>query len=122
MNAQADLDVMRSIILVAGFRGTQFDSVCAALVMIGLRGGDFTAASLPRDLTQGDIHISGLAVKALLKMGLVEKVGYAPSPNPDAKGRPVCLLRIVSIEKARTYLKSKGYDSPSSACQLSLAG
>jgi hypothetical protein len=90
--------------------------------MVGLAGGDFTAACLPKEITQGDIHVSGLATKALIKMGLVEKIGYVASPNKEAKGRPVCLLRIPSdkTSTARTYLSRQGYSIPSQSMQLQL--
>ncbi len=111
MNAEAELSLMRQIVLVAGFRGTDLQSVQACMLMIGLKGGDFSAAEVPRDLTRGDKHISGLATKALLKMGVVEKVGYIPSPNADAKGRPVLALRIPSdkVSTVRTLLARWGY-------------
>lgn len=123
MNSQAELDVMRSIILVAGFRGSEFDSVCAFLLMWALRKDTITAAEIPRDLLKGDIHLSGLATKACIKMGLLEKCGYVPSPNPDAKGRPVCQLRIPIGKRptVQTWLSRHGYASPSSISQLSLA-
>lgn len=113
-------DLMREIVLCASFRGELFHSTCAALLMLGLAGGDFCAASLPKEITQGDIHVSGLAVKALLKMGLIEKVGYIPSPNADAKGRPVLLLRIPSnkVYTAKTYLARQGYTLPTSPNHL----
>jgi len=110
-----DTDLMREIVLCASFRGELFHSTCAALLMVGLSGGDFTASCLPKDITRGDIHVSGLATKALIKMGLVEKIGYVPSPNADAKGRPVLQLRIPAnkISTARTYLSRQGYTIPS---------
>ena len=123
MTPEAELSLMRSIILMVGFRGDAFNGACAALLLIGLRGGDFTAASLPREITNGDIHISGLATKALIKMGLIEKVGYMPSPNKDAKGRIVNKLRIPShkVSVARTWLSRHGFPCTEEA-QLSFQG
>lgn len=123
MNSTAELDQMRIIVLCAGFRGDAFHSVVAALLMIGLRKHTFSAAECPRELTNGDKHISGLATKALIKMGLVYKCGYIPSPNADAKGRPVLALTIPSdkIATARTYLARHGYqDSATSQTELAL--
>lgn len=119
---QADTSLMREIVLCASFRGELFHSTCAALLMVGLAGDDFTAAILPKEVTQGDIHVSGLATKALIKMGLVEKIGYVASPNKDAKGRPVCLLRIPAnkVSTVRTYLSRHGYSIPSESMQLNL--
>ena len=86
------------------------------MLLIGLRQSSFSAAEVPRELTNGDKHIAGLATKGLLKMGLVEKVGYIPSPNADAKGRPVLALRIPNdkVSTAKTFLNRHGYlDTPS---------
>lgn len=122
--AATDTSLAREICLCAGFRGSEFQGVCAALLMVGLTsGGDFTAASIPRDLLRGDIHLSGLATKALLKMGLCEKVGYCPSPDKSAKGRPVCLLRIPANKRstALTFLSRQGYSLPAPQRELALA-
>jgi len=119
---QAQLDVLRSIVLMAGFRGNEFNGTCAALLLIGLQGGDFNAAMLPGEITRGDIHIAGAATRMLLTMGLLEKRGYCSSPNKSAKGRPVCILRIPNdkVSTARTWLARHGYPSGQEA-QTSLA-
>ncbi len=112
MSTSSDqLSVLRSIVLMASFRGNEFNGVCAGLLLIGLQGHDFNAAMLPKELTAGDIHISGAATRCLLTMGLLEKRGYCPSPNADAKGRPVCVLRIPNdkVSTARTWLTRHGY-------------
>jgi len=92
--------------------------------MVGLSAGGatFCAAQIPRDLLRGDIHLSGLATKSLLKMGLIEKVGYCPSPDKSAKGRPVCELRIApgKWETAKTFLKRQGYADAEAPTQLQL--
>ena len=121
MNAP-DVSFLRSLILMVNFKGESVNAVAAALPLIGLRGEDFTAASLPREITQGDIHVSGAATRMLLTMGLVEKVGYIPSPNKDAKGRPVCLLRIPAnkVTTARVWLQRHGISATPTE-QLSLA-
>ena len=119
-----DVSLSREICLVAGFRGSIFQSVQAALLMVGLskRGASFTAAEIPRDLLRGDIHLSGLATKSLLRMGLIEKVGYCPSPDKSAKGRPVCELRIApgKWETVKTFLRRQGYEDAEAGEQLLL--
>jgi hypothetical protein len=87
---ESRLSLLRSIVLMVGFKDDLFHGVCASLLLLGLQGGDFTAAEIPREITQGDIHVSGAATRLLLEMALLEKVGYVPSPNTDANGRPVC--------------------------------
>jgi hypothetical protein len=116
------LDFSRELCLIAGFRGEAFHSVQASMLLIGLRGLDFSAADIPRELTGGDKHVSGLATKGLLKMGLIEKVGYIPSPNKDAKGRPVLCLRIPAdkVSTARTWLSRHGYQDSLPATQTEM--
>ena len=92
------------------------------MIMIGLSKDTFSAAEIPKDITRGDVHISGLATKALLKMNILEKVGYIPSPNADAKGRPVLSLRIPAnkISTAKTLLSRQGFTLPNTS-QLEMA-
>jgi hypothetical protein len=105
------LDLMRAVVLVVNFRGKDFHGVCAALIYRALAGGDFTAAALPADITNGDIHVSGLAVKMLQKCELIVCVGYLPSPDPSAKGRILRSWRLAPGKEstARTWLARHSY-------------
>jgi hypothetical protein len=111
MTPLQETDLMRQIILVVAFKDDAFHGVCAALLYRALQGDDFTAAALPGEITKGDIHVAGLAVKMLQKCGLIVAVGYAPSPNPNAKGRILRNWRLApsKASTARTWLARHGY-------------
>lgn len=113
---------MRAIILVVGFKEADFHAACAALIYRALAGGDFTAACLPHEITKGDIHVSGLAVKMLQKCELIAATGYLPSPDPAAKGRILRSWRIAAGKEstARVWLSRHGYPATISE-QQSLA-
>ncbi len=122
MSPLQETDLMRAIILVVAFKESDFHAVCAALLYRALAGGDFTAACLPGEITKGDIHVSGLAIKMLQKCGLIVCVGYLPSPDPAAKGRILRSWRLApSMEStARTWLARHDYPATISE-QQSLA-
>ncbi len=124
MSTTLDKDFLRAVILTVGFRGDAMHSACAALLMIGLRGQDFTGADLPGELTQGSKTLAGCACGYLTAAGLVECVGRIKSPNPDAKGRKVNQLRIPAdkVATVKTLLTRWGYlDAiPASQSELTL--
>lgn len=111
MTPTQELDLMRAIILVVNFKDDDFHGVCAALIYRALAGDDFTAACLPGDITKGDIHVSGLAVKMLQKCGLLVCVGVATSPNKNARGRICRVWRMAPgmTSTARTWLARHAY-------------
>jgi hypothetical protein len=117
-----DAQFLRSVILLVSFRGTTMQAAQAALLLIGLRGGDFTAAELPGEVCGGSPHIAGAATGALISIGLLEVVGRVKSPRPNAKGRKLDLLRVPSakVSTVRTWLALRGYAHTEEA-QLSLA-
>lgn len=121
MNSTFDPSFLRAIILMTGWRGTEVDRFQAGLLMLGLRGQDFSAADLPAELSNGNVHIAGCATGRLLTLGLIEVVGRVKSPNKNAHGRKLNLLRIPSqkVSAARTWLRDRGYLNESE--QLSLA-
>lgn len=96
-------------------------SAQAGLLYLGFQG-DFTAADLPGELTNGSRHIAGAATGALVAQELIECVGRVKSPTPSAKGRKVDVWRIPAhrISAARAWLRANGYAPPSSETQLSL--
>lgn len=117
-----DRDFLASVVMMAGFRGHAMRSAQAALLIIGLRGHDFTGADLPGEITNGSRHLAGAAVGALIASGLVEVVGRIKSPRPEAKGRKLDVLRIPSdrVSTAKTWLRNNDYPLPESPEQLSL--
>jgi len=81
----------------------------AALLAIGLKKQDFTAAELPGEVTEGSKHAAGAATGALISSGMVQVVGRVKSPLANAKGRKLDVLRLVSAEKAKTWLRANGF-------------
>ena len=55
---------LRAIVLMTGFRDAPMKSAQAALLLIGLQGGDFLASDLPGEVTNGSKHIAGAATGA----------------------------------------------------------
>ena len=105
-----DAQFMRAVVLLCGFKPKPMVRAQAGLLLIGLQGGDFTAASLPAEL--GGKHLSGAATGALVSTGLLTVVGRMKSPNPDAKGRKLDILRITSRETARAWLRANDVSEP----------
>jgi len=123
MSTTLDSDFLRAIVLVTGFRGNAMQGAQAALLMIGLRGQDFCAGQLPKEVCSDNKHLAGCATGALVAIGLLEVVGRVKSPNPDAKSRKMNLLRIPNdkVSTARTWLRVHGYEpKDAQADQLAL--
>ena len=102
---------LRAVVLMTCFRGKAMQSAQAALLLIGLKGHDFTAAELPAEITNGSRHLAGAATGALIAQGLLEVVARVKSPRPEAKGRKLDVLRIPAAkrETAKTWLRANGY-------------
>ena len=117
-----DPSFLRALVIMSGFRGNAMKSAQAGLLMIGLRGGDFSGADLPAELTNGSKHLAGAACGALLAQGLIESVGRIKSPHESAKGRKLNLYRIPAPKwnTARTWLARNGFPATEEA-QQSLA-
>lgn len=124
-----DPSLLRNVILCASFRGNDFQRCQAAFLMILLTGIDADAGMLPQEVCMNsqtnkpDPHLAGMACASLCSQKLIESVGRVRSSSPLANGRKVSLWRIApgKHQTVRTLLSRWGYDSPSSACQLSLA-
>lgn len=84
----------------------------AALLMMGFKNQDYTAADLPDELTDGNHHIAGAATGSLIAIGLLTVVRRIPSPEKKAKGRKLDVLRLTSVEKAKTWLRENGFEIP----------
>lgn len=123
MTTTLDPQFLRATILMTSFKGNDMVRAQACLLLIGLRGLDFTAADLPADVTNGSRHLAGAACGALIAQGLIDVVGREKSPNPDAKGRKVDTLRIPSnkAETARTWLRAHGVEPTERQAELPLS-
>lgn len=105
-----DSQFLRAVVLLCGFKPRRMIGAQAGLLLIGLRGGDFTAADLPAEL--GGKHLSGAATGALISDGLLQVVGRIKSPNVNAKGRKLDVLRMAKPETARAWLLANQIEEP----------
>ena len=112
MTTKLDPSFLRTVIVMTGFRPKLMARAKAALLMIGLKCEEYTAAELPEEIVAGDRHISGAATGSLISEGLLTVVGRAKSPDPKAKGRKLDVVRLVSKEKAKTWLRVNGFGVP----------
>jgi len=116
MNTTLDPSFLRAVVLLSGFKPSRMLSAQAGLLYLALAGklGDFTAANLPAELTDGSKHLAGAATGALIASGLLEVVGRIKSPNPSAKGRKLDLLRLGTLKRntALRWLETNGFPPP----------
>lgn len=113
---------LRAVILATGFKPDEMERAQAALLLIGLHCGEFTAGHLPKDVCGESKSLAGCATGSLISQGLICVVGRVKSPNPEANGRKCNLLRITPGKEvtARTWLLRHGIDAVETD-QLSLA-
>lgn len=102
---------LQAVTLMTAFKPQPMKRAQAALIYIGLRSLDFTAAQLPEAIVDGNRHIAGAATGALVAIGLFEVVGRVKSPDPAAKGRKLDVLRIPDDKRAaaKTWLRANGF-------------
>ena len=107
-----DPQFLRAVVILTGFKPVPMKRVQAALLMLGFQNVDYTAADLPDELTGGSKHIAGAATGGLVATGLLTVVGRVKSPNENAKGRKLDLLRLTNVSKARSWLLANGFTVP----------
>jgi hypothetical protein len=112
-----DSSFLRAVVLVCGFKPEAMVRVQAALLSLAVNGVDFTAADLPRDLTQTEsghpnIHLAGCACGALVSEGLLAAVGRRKSPDPKAKGRKLNVFRLApgKLGTAKAWFAANGIE------------
>lgn len=109
-----DSALLQAVLLVDAFKHDDATKAQAALIYIGLRGGNFNAAMIPEGVISEENRekMPGLAVAALRSLGIVTVTDqYVKSPKPSAKGRPVRVL-VISDEnraKAKAWLRANGF-------------
>lgn len=120
-----DPQFLRTVVLMTGFRngGKDMKRTQATLLLIGLRGVEFTAADLPGEITNGNKHLAGAATGSLIAIGLLEVVRRVKSPDTRAKGRKLDVLRIPAPKwnTARAWLTQNGYLAQPVEQQMELA-
>lgn len=108
MTTSLDAQFLRAVVLICGFKPRRMVGAQAGLLLIGLRGQDFTAAQLPAEL--GGKNLSGCAAGALVAEGLLIVVGRVKSPVLNAKGRKLNVFRLACAETAQAWLKANEID------------
>lgn len=100
---------LQAVLTMTAFKPQPMRRVQAALIYLGLRLDEFTAADLPESVTGGSAHIAGAATGALVAQGLLVVVGRVKSPRASSKGRRVDVLRLASRSNAHLWLARNGF-------------
>lgn len=108
MTTTLEPQFLRICLAMSDFKPGSMLETKGALLILGLRYPEFTAADLPQGY--GGTHLSGAATGALVAEGLLEVCGRIKSPKPNAKGRKLDVLRLVSVELAKTWLRANRID------------
>lgn len=115
-------DFLLAAMRMQEFKGDKMLSVKAGLLHLAITGLDFTAADLPAGLTAGSKHIAGASTGALVALGLIIVVDRVKSPNPNAKGRKVDVLRLAPGKRGTVLAFFKAHNLPlPSETQLTFA-
>ncbi len=111
-----DDNLSRAILNVVMWRGDNLKRCQAFLLKAALIQGATCGAEIPAELLLKDDgthskHFSGVAVKTLVQVGLLEITGVIPSPNKNAHSRRVYSLRIGEGKHGavRSWLQKMGY-------------
>ena len=112
MSTTLDAQFLRAVVLMTGFRPKRMQRCQAALLMLGLKGVDYSAADLPAEITEGSKHIAGAATGSLIAIGLINVVRREKSPDKRAKGRKLDILRLSNVETAKAWLLANQFEIP----------
>ena len=125
MSTTLSPDFLRNVILVSSFRGDDHHRICAALLIIGLRGQEFDAGMVPAELCGDSQTALGIATGALIAQNLLEICGRVRSSSVKANGRKVNALRVPANRYAtvKAWLSRHGYidTAPAQQTELTLA-
>jgi len=110
-----DPQFLRAIVLMTDFKPGDARRVKSALLALAVNGLDFTAADLPAEIANGDIHLAGAACGALVSERLIVVVDRRKSPDPKAKGRKLNVYRLAMgrLETARAWFRAQNLTPPS---------
>ena len=114
MKTSLDAQFLRAVVLMTDFKAGEMRMVKAALLAFAVNGLDFTAADLPGEITNGNLHIAGAACGALVTMGFVTAVGRVKSPVPESKGRKLNVYRLAigKLGTVRSWFAEQGLNPP----------
>jgi hypothetical protein len=115
MQTKFDPSFLAAIVLMTDFKPGDARRVKSALLAMAVNGLDFTAADLPAEIANGDIHIAGAACGALVCERLIVAVDRRKSPDPKAKGRKLNVYRLAmgKLETARAWFRAQKLTPPS---------
>ena len=102
---------------MTGFKPKRMQRCQAALLMLGFKGVDYSAADLPAEITEGSKHIAGAATGSLIAIGLINVVRREKSPDKRAKGRKLDILRLANVETAKAWLLANKFAIPETDAQ-----
>ena len=110
-----DPQFLRAIVLMTDFKPGDARRVKSALLALAVNGLDFTAADLPAEIANGDIHIAGAACGALVCEKLIVVVDRKKSPDKKAKGRKLNVYRLAlgKLETVRAWFRAQNLTPPS---------
>ncbi len=114
MTTTLDPEFLRAIVLITGFKAGPMKTAQAALLTIALRRQEFTAADLPGEVCNGNVHLAGAATGSLIAAGLLDVVRRTKSPDRAAKGRKLDVLRLPPSKEATilTWFAANGFSKP----------
>jgi hypothetical protein len=109
-----DPQFLRAVVLMTDFKPGDIRRVKSALLALAVNGLDFTAADLPAEIANGDIHIAGAACGALVSERLIVAVARRKSPDPKAKGRKLNVYRLGMgrLETVRAWFRAQNLNPP----------
>lgn len=109
-----DPQFLRAVVLMTDFKPGDARRVKSALLALAVNGLEFTAADLPAEIANGDIHIAGAACGALVSENLITAVARVKSPDPKAKGRKLNVYRLAAgrLATARAWFAAQGLNPP----------
>ena len=84
MTTTLDPSFLRSVVVMTMFSPKRMTRCQAALLMLGLNGGEFTAAAIPAEVTEGNRHVAGAATGSLVATGLLRYCQIYFKINPSA--------------------------------------
>jgi hypothetical protein len=116
-----DPNFLIAVLHAGTFKRAKLLPAQAGLLYLALRKETFTAAELPGELTEGSIHLAGLATGSLIAQGLIVCVGRVKSPNKSARGREVRELRLAPSKRSTVLTWFRANELPAQEeIQLSL--
>ena len=112
MNTRFESSFLAAIVVATEFKPKQLERIAGAMVMLALKGLDFTAADIPDDISQNNTKLPGLATGRLIQAGVITVVDRVKSPDKKAHGRKLNVLRLVNRGIAVKWLVAHGFSAP----------